>query len=332
MKVITRCIIQISSLKIVEEDSYKYYGPVAECKGGGGGGSGKVEFPAYLQTIHGDWLDNGGVDTMTSSMTDLINAAVGASPFAAATAYNPSTEITAIEAAVTAFTAIVAALVDATSWETLFTQAETSIDDFTNVDGITEAVIVADVDAFADQLDDEIANKILPRFRRGMQDINAVVSSAFPIGEALIEGFRNREVAKHNSAIRLEAASKNADIEISNVKLHNEVKNLRLSATEQMLNLLFHRIAWREAIMKVTIEGQKIKIIASKEENDLNIDIDENDALWDLEAFQYGANLIGAIGGGTAVTKMKRAATWKTVLGNVLGAGGLLGGIDYRYE
>ena len=51
-------------------------------KGGGGGSSGKVDFPDHMKVAHKDWLDNTGTDTMTFSVVDLMNTAMtGASPY-----------------------------------------------------------------------------------------------------------------------------------------------------------------------------------------------------------------------------------------------------------
>ena len=397
----------------------KIFGPLVQCfggggSGGGGGGSGAVSYPAYMQTVHNDWLDNTGVDTITDSVTDIMNAALGGSPWAAQAPYDPDADITAWEAVVAAFAAILAGITDTTSWAALFTQALTSVGaaptlviadetvadeaiadeavvdeavaDMAGVTGITEAVIVADVDAFADQLDDEITTKVLPRFRRGMQDINAVISSAFPIGESIIEGFRDREVAKHNSAIRLAAAEKNADIdleegkanlskdvevarmnlskdvsiaqmnlskdvEVSRMNLSKDVDiakanlskdvsvgsvnstaeteydKMALEGSTQMLRLMLQRIAFHSEYMKTYIEAKRIKIVAKVEENSVDMKIDESDALWDLEVFQYGANLLAAIGGGTNPTQ--KPSLMQSAIGGALSgaaAGGMIAG------
>jgi len=384
---------------------------------GGGGGSGKIGYPAYVETAHNDWLDNTGADTMTDSMVDLMDAAHGNSPWAALSAYDPDADITAWEAAITAFAAILAGITDTTDWAALFTQSATSIGaatalvvadtvvadavavgdlvvadevvadiaDTTDVPGITEAVIVADVAAFANQLDDEILTKVLPRFRRGMQDINAVVSSAFPIGQSIIESFRDREVAKHNSAIRLSASAKNADIGLDNERLHLEVRkvnvnkdiqigtanlgkdvnvgganltkdvdisranltknvsigeaNLKkdvqvgditvktdaeyermyLEGSSQMLRLMLQRISWQEGYMRTVIEGKRIKVVAKKEQTDMDASIDEKDAVWDLSVYQYGANLIGAPGGAVVQPRIP-SATQSAIGGAMSGA------------
>ena len=302
--------------------------------GGGGGGSGVVDYPDYMKTVHGKWLDNAGGDTPANSLVDAINAAYGSSPWTAATAYDPATDITAYEAAISGFATILAGIVDTADWAALYTQAEASIDitdvtDTSDVTGITNAEIVADVDAFADSLDDEITTKVLPRFQSGMRDINAVVSSSFVIGQSVIEGFRDREVAKHESGLRLSAAHKNADIELANETLHLEVKKLnvvkeselvrnRALATDQMLRLMLQRISFEDSYMKTVIEGKRIKIVANKEENDVNLKIDESDAMWDLEIFQHGANMLAAIGGGTATPKGKEPSQMQSVIGGAM--------------
>lgn len=399
-------------------------------KGGGGGGAGIVDYPVYMKTWHGQMLDHGGVDVPTSSITDLINVALGNDPYTGEIAYNPDADITAYEAAVTAFAALLAGINEPVDWAVLFAQAETSlgaptpaaampdvgaigdiavgdavvadivvadIADTIDVDGISEAEIVADIDALADQLDDEITTKVLPRFESGMLDINAVASSAYAIGKSTIEGFRNREVAKHASTLRLAAEYKNADIELENEKLHLAVRQINVNKTlevektnitkdveveksniskdvsiegsnlgkdvsleqmsteikkfnaqiaidnakaviafhsmyiegsSQMLNFLLSKYAWEEAYMKVVIEGKRIKIVAKKEEADINLDIDESAATWDLNVVQHGANLLASIGGGTYIPNEKKKNAMGSALGGALSgavAGSLYG-------
>jgi len=75
--------------------------------GGGGGGArsgsgsvaGDVKFPAYLETAHGNWLDNAGADTLTASATDHVQTLVtGANPYNTFGAYTaPTTLLAAIQ-------------------------------------------------------------------------------------------------------------------------------------------------------------------------------------------------------------------------------------------
>lgn len=268
--------------------------------GGGGGGSGAVSHSAYLETIHGDWLDKAGIDKIEKSMTEVMDSALGSSPWTTLTAYDPDADIAAYEAVIAALRLLLDGLDEAADWATLYAQADTTLA------GPGEAAITADALAFGDILDADLTTKILPRFRRGMQDINAVVSSAFVLGEAVIEGFRDREIAKYTTTLRLDANAR------------------KMTATDMMVQMAGRRITWNEEYVKMFIEAERIKIVAKKEETDRNATIDEADAKWDLGVFQFGSNLLASIGGGTAVPYMPGTNSTASAIGGalaVIGAG-----------
>ena len=271
----------------------------------GGGASGKVSHSAYLEAIHADWLNNTGLDTISSSITDVMDIALGNSPWIGLSAYDPDADITAFETGLNDFLTILAGLSDTVDWAALYAQAETSIN------GPGDALIAADIAAFEAQLDDNIVTRILPRFRRGMQDINAVVSSSFVIGESIIEAFQARDVAKYSAGLYLDN------------------NNKKLSATEQMIQMMARRIGWRESYARMLAEIKRMKIVAKKEQTEADATIDEHDAKWDLEVFQYGGNLMGAIGGGTALPNMAGKNKAASALGGAMvgaAAGAMIGG------
>lgn len=261
---------------------------------GGGSSSGKVDYPDYMKAAHEDWLTQSGTDSIEASITECMNDALGASPWAAQLAYDPDVDLAANQASIVTFSAILAGIDEVTDWNTLYANAVTQL----GTGG-------ADVTAYAALLDDEINTRILPRFRRGMQDINAVVSSAFPIGEAVIEAFKNRDVAKYAA----------------------DNRKVYLDAVGQMIQIMFQKTSWNESVMRTTIEANRIKIVAKKEENDVNMEIDKDDALWDLEVFQYGANLLAGIAGGTAgASKPSKAASAIGGAMSMAGTGASIGG------
>ena len=267
--------------------------------GGGGGGSGAVSYPAYMQDCHADWLNQTGADTITQSLTDTMNTAFGASPWVAAAAYNPDADLVNLLAAPNELQTLVTLLSTGTGLDTL-------IADVLDVTRIQDSI-----DAFEADLDARLLAEILPRFEAGMRDINAVTSSAFAIGRALIEENQDRQVAKYAADLRMKGFSDDA-IKIIQMKLE-----------------------YQKTVSQMLAEAYRIKIVAKKEEMDLNIKIDENDALWDLEVFQYGANLIAGIGGGTATPKTKQASQTQSMIGGamagasagyMIGAGTAVGG------
>lgn len=289
-------------------NQFSEFYPAGMCfKGGGGSSSGKIGFPGYMEKIHGKWLDTTDTDDLILSMTDAMNTAHGNSPWDSITAYDPDSDIAAWETAMTNFRNVLTGLDDVVDWGALYTQADASID------GVVEADIVQSVSDFADQIDDEIESKVLPRFRRGMQDINAVVSSAYPVGAALIEAFRNREVAKYGSSVRL--------------SLMDKKSTLIMGGTEQMIKMYLRRIGLEDTYAKSIVESNRIKIVAKGEQLSKDAQYDESDALWDLEVFQYGGNLLGAIGSGV-VKPSKGASTAQSAIGGAMSgavAGAMVG-------
>ena len=142
--------------------------------------------------------------------------------------------------------------------------------------------------------DARLTSEVLPRFEAGMRDINAVTSSAFAIGRALIEENQDRQVAKFSSDLHLKAFSDDA-IKVIGMKLE-----------------------FQRAASAMIAEANRIKIVAKKEENDINIKLGEKDALWDLEIYQYGSNVMASIGGGVSNPGAKGPSTAQSVIGGAM--------------
>jgi hypothetical protein len=275
----------------------------------GGGSSGKVDYPDYMKDWHGRVLDDSGTDSLSTSITAVMDAALGNSPWAAYTAYDPDADIAAYEAAVSDYATILAGIDYTVDWASFYAQAVATID------AAADDIVDDDVDAYADTLDDELTTKVLPRFRAGMRDVNAVVSSAFVIGQAVIEGFRDRDVARHASKLR--------------VALVTGANSSYLEAVNQMTNLMINRLNYEDSYAKLMIEANRIKIVAKKEESELNSRYDESDALWDLEVFKYGGNMLASIAGAAVNEGVEGPSTGASMIGGALSgaaAGAMIAG------
>jgi len=258
--------------------------------GGGGGTSGAVSYPGYMEEIHEDWLRQTD-DTIDLSITDVMNSAFGNSPFTTLTAYDPTTEVGNIISAPNGLETLVNLLSSGTTLDTLISKVldESRIED-------SVASFSADLSARADA-------EIYPRFEAGMRDINAVMSSAFVVGRSLIADQITREVAKYENNLRYKAWGDDA-IRVIGMKLEYE-----------------------KAVAQLLIDSNRISIVAKKEEADANAKLDEADATWDLEVFQYGANLLASVSGGTA-PHQKGPSTFQSMLGGGLSgaaAGAVIG-------
>lgn len=274
--------------------------------GGGGGSSGQVSYPEYLQTFHRDLLNNGESEFLTFSLVDAMNSAHNASPYTGVTVVDPTGYTTVVQdreeeyglavagfdniadyqaahaAAIALYTldtsppehnetdtstlqsnttdvatldttslnsvvkdaaptkdaasaaiAYTSTAVTALTPDTAITYTPTTI----TIDPVTadsmpvdETAIADDVATYAAILREQIENDVLPRFKAGMLNVNAVTSSAFVIGEALIWAAYDRDVARYaadlhskvflqngqyNSAFLLAASQQNAQFKIT---------------------------------------------------------------------------------------------------------------------
>ncbi len=268
--------------------------------GGGGGQSGKVEYAAYLQTAHGDWLDNSGVDSMTSSIVDLMETAHGSSPFSGETAFDPDSDITGYIADVDAFETFVLALDEDTDWVTYSAAVRSEID--TNI--INTTSINSEISAYNALVDDEITDVALPRFQAGMRDINAVVSSAFVVGQSNIEAKAQKDKDKFA-----------ADLKVKTYVQRNE---MIMAGTKDVIQLLMMKLEHYKAATHLSIEGRRLKFVMKNEEHKLQLEIDEHDTVWDMEVYQYGSNVLAAIAGAASTVRKPGQSVGQSALGGAL--------------
>jgi hypothetical protein len=296
---------------------------------GGGGSSGKVEYPAYLQTLHGLWLDGGGGVIPITTMAGVMNIALGTNPYLGEVAYDPAGALMSAESYILAAFNLYPP--DLLSEAMVALNNTVGFVDTTVLGAGYDAEIAADVTAYEDMLEAEINTKILPKFHRGMQDINAVQASSFVIGEALIWAELARDVAKFA-----------ADIEL---RLINDRTQMLTAFSDMQLKYVLARLDFHKAISHLAVDFGRIKIVANKEWYDKELEIEEKYHTWDLKVWQYGGNLMAAISGAAATTNslpsggsMLGGALSGVASGAMMGStmgppgigagiGGLLGGI-----
>lgn len=305
---------------------------------GGGGSSGQVDYPFEMKICLYNWLygkDSDGemTDELTTSVTEALNNAAGNSPFASAVAYDPDTDLDAMATAVTNFNTIAAALDHIANYNT----AWTGIDDNYPLATPTQRTATldsatfdstrhdADIEAFSDILDDIIDDVEIPKFQAGMLNIGAVNTSAFVIGEALIRAYKGRDLTKYGTGLRAEIMKqvdehnmrfkisrreiqKDYDIayeqELMQYRIHRE--QTIAAATQVTLANLMRKTEFLKDVMHMTMEKNRMSVIAKQEETAHQLEYDEADARWYLESFQYAANVMAAIGGGTATRNAKK--------------------------
>lgn len=133
------------------------------------------------------------------------------------------------------------------------------------------------VQAQSVQLQDEIDTNVVPKFVAGMRDINAVNSSAFIIGKAIIQDAHVREINTFSSKIRLTA--------------------LQLSA--EMWN---HHLTWSRGVIASYTEIFKLYYATRLDVDRANLEYPAKDAMWDINLFDNARGILGALSGSPAST------------------------------
>lgn len=304
MKVYTEVVIDLYTAEIIDESWYWYSGDVDLCKGGGGGGggtSGQVDYPSYMKTQHETWMNE---------LAALINTATaGGSPFAGDSAFDPGTQIQDMMDEVCWFNDLVHNLDWQADWESAADVAKDKVDDW-----IDTSYVTTSVNAYSDDLGDDIANEVIPKFESGMLDVNAVYSSAFVVGEAIIYAKRTKEVAKYDADLRM--------------RLHIMRGELLGKSVDALMANLARLLTSAQASAHYAVEGNRISIVAEKEKVDQDLLIEDKDARWDMDVYQYGANMLAAIGGGTANPGGMEGSKTTSALGGALSgaaAGAMIG-------
>ena len=296
----------------------------------GGGSSGQVSYPPYMEATHGDLLNNLGTDSPSMSVIEAMNTAFGNSPFTGETAYDPDVEVAAILTASQDLDGLVTLLSQGTGLDSLVssildtTRITDAIADF---DTVIDDIIVdhnADIGAVINQSNIELVNAVavnqVPRFEAGMRDIGAVVSSAFPIGKSIIDKTVVDQTAKLAADIALQTGKYSGELRLQLAKfaadMHTKMFNESAIAIVQL------KLQYQYQLSALTIEANRLKIVAKKEETDTNLKIEEVDATWDLEIFKYGSNVLGSIAG----TAVNQGTGLKQGVGSTIG-GALSGAV-----
>lgn len=266
----------------------------------GGGSSGQVSYPSYMETAHSDWLDE--IDTLIAAASN---------PFTSVTAYNPDTSLAANATQLAVFEDLVTALDPSSDWSDFWTIAQAKLE----ADVFSDSLIIAKVAAYLANIQARLRQDILPPFQRGMQDVRAVMTSAFTVGEVLLSADAQRDANKYEADLKRDNEDK---------------KNTLIShAADAMLQSLNQELTAAQTLSSTTIEANRIKIVAKQEENERNITYDEKEELWDFELYIFAGNVLASISGAASATTGKEVSTAQSVLGGAMSgaaAGASIGG------
>lgn len=314
------------------------------CGGGSSGGS-VTTVPGYISTRHKEWLD----DIYTDMNATALN-----NPYSAAAAYDPSVLTDGMLAALNAFCGAMSGfhdtsldadkvadvydamytymtgLVPQTDYETYITAITAVLD--TVYEDATE--LAASVSEYSAQLQADIEATIIPKFEAGMRDANAVMTSSFVIGKALIYAEKDRNVAKYTADLKLASHTARSDaISKTGIAMLDEkvkLAALYLPLAKSYSDFYIQGIDFKKQLTSMVLDSLRIIIIAKKEQQDEDLKIDRANALWDIEMYKYAGSLLGAYQGTYSVQEGVSKTGMGTALGGAMSgaaAGAMMGSV-----
>jgi len=241
-----------------------------------------VDYPSYMQNVHHYWLDGTNSGVGSGGLVKAINDALVTNPFTSLSGYNPEDDVSDMSTAVLGFQTSVSSINPVTDYTLYLESAKSLID---NIIPSFNEFIQSRLNEYTNGLDVELLTKVYPRFEAGMRDINAVNSSAFAIGRAIIEIDRTDKVSKFLSDMELQYDQTRLDA--------------IQKATAEMVRLYLQRLEYTRVGAALTLDLKRLSIAAMQDYLTEQKAIAGDAGRWPLEVYKYGANMLAGISGGT---------------------------------
>ena len=154
-------------------------------------------------------------------------------------------------------------------------------------------IIQVSVRNYTDMLEEQLDETIIPKFKAGMRNINATMSSSFVIGSALIHSSMIRQVGKYA-----------ADLQLKAFDLSNNLTNIRLQ--------------WAKDVIHYTLEGSRIYLVGAQEITRNNLETEIERLRWDFDIIREGMNGVAAIQGAVSSSTQSAGNRKPSALGGAL--------------
>lgn len=309
----------------------------------GGGNSGKVDYPEYMKRWH--WQMLGGYDSNPVShdgVTDSDGANYGVmaeidflqgqtydgpdtartnidarNPYKLAVPYDPTPDLNATQRQFDRFVQDVEdldawvdwkrfLLAGKSHWETLALQAR----DVADENLLSDNIIQTAVQSFEDDTE-ATHQRQLVELKAGLADVNAVNSSAFVVAEAVLKGMRMNAIGKFATDFKIENHRERTQFILQGTQQQQQI-------TTELSKHLFQVLGLRQATANLQGELNRVRLVAKKEHLDRDLDLDVKSALWPLQIWEYGGNIMASIAGATTVSKGGDENQGKSMLGGAM--------------
>jgi len=251
---------------------------------GGGGGSSKqktiIRYAPYIETRHQSFLNtvySARVSTINSSpFTDYCDIEVDDAFFGA------GYTISSFPSLYDMFGKFMAGLDIEALWAQIFD------------DTVNSSVVNNLVSAESDLLEDEITQNALPQLQTGLRDLNAIMSSSYETGRALIRDTKTKLLSKFSADLRYRLVP------------------IAQSRWEAHLN-------WNKLVIGTYSEIMKLYFSAKTDVDEINYAMAAKNILWPFTVLDFERAALGALQGATnSKADVAGASTTARVLSGAL--------------
>ena len=240
-------------------------------------------------------------------MRQKADQAIADNPYVGMYGWDPSCMIQHMQATVDYYDHIIQEFEPLDLWKQLMGTVPDIVFDLLDMEPLQEYI-----DQQKIRLRHGIEDDVLPKYRRGMQDIGAVMTSAFKIGEALLW---TREMEEEAS---LEKEFKG--------KLALAAYEYSFKSAGDIISLTMQKIAYNKEVVHYNMESLRLGYVAMKEYTDSNNVYAVERAKWSLEMSKYMMDSLGSIAssaGTSYTTSSGGASRAASAIGGALSGAGM---------
>lgn len=251
--------------------------------GGGGGSSGEVDYPDYMKQRHSVLYDD---------MRKKADTAIANNPYVGMYGWDPTCMVQNMEATVDYYDYIINNFEPMDLWKQLMGEVPEVVLGLLDLEPLDEYI-----DQQKLRLRQGVEDEVLPKYRRGMQNIGAVMSSAFKIGEALLWARELQEEAATEKEFR--------------GKLALAAYEYMFKSAGDIIQLTLQKIAYHKEVVHYNMEALRMAYVAQKEFTDSNNIYEVEKTKWSLEMSKYMMDALGSIASsaGTSYTTSSGGAS-----------------------
>jgi len=269
--------------EITYSESYEYEGEISQCGGGGGGGTQKtyIRYAPYVETHHADFLN-----WILVKRNEALNRE------------NPFKDYSFIEVDA-AFFGTGYVLSSFPSLYDMFGKFMAGLDIEALWDQMIESTvnspIVNDlISAESALMDDDINANAIPRLQTGMRDMNAVMSSSFVIGKAIIEDARVKSLTRMRAKLKYDL--------------------IPIASSRWVTHL-----EWNKGVIGIYSEIMKFYFSAKTDIDEINYTMRVKERLWPFTILDFERAALGALQGAVnSKTDVAGASTVSKVISGAL--------------